>query len=371
MENRIRNMGWNALSEDRDVPWLHIHVMTEFDYCPRAGVIAYESGPEDAEVESGVENLDYLPMYFLTEIDREINSRYLNVYQWMGVVAFVGFLTVVGGHFLAWYYYICGAIGLAIAGTGLFSVAKPFVTLVFRRVQAARAAGRTPNLDSPEDETIGWWEIQKEDFEVRRSPDSMVDPELRLRGTPWRILSDGEVIIPVFKHRTIEDLHRQHYARIAGYCRLIEQSVGARSPFGLILQSGTYRAIVIKNTVETQQTLRTVLHRARSAIRDYVETGRKPPSPEPDLSDPDAKHPCWKCPIGKPRLHVPGETELVCNGERRPIVVAFPTRLGNFHSKCGDRFGEQPPHKLLAAYRRFSHLIGGEPTAQKGESQLQ
>jgi hypothetical protein len=334
-------------------------------------VIAYESKQEDVGEESGVENLDYLPMYFLEEIDREINLRYLNVYRWMGVVVFVSLLTVVGGHFLAWYYYVCGAIGLAVTGTGLFSVAKPVVTLVFRRTLAIRADGRTPNLDSPEDETIGWWELQKEDFEVTRSPDSMVDPELRLRGTPWRILRKGDVAIPVFKRRPLPEPRRQHYARIAGYCRLIEQSAGLRSPFGLILQSGTYRAIVIKNTAEAQETLRVVLSRARSVVRDYGETGRKPPSPEPDLSDPDAKHPCWKCPIGQPRLHVPGETELVCNGERRPIVVAFPTRLGNYHSKCGDRFGEQPPHKLLAAYRRFPLLIGGEPIAQRSEGRLQ
>jgi hypothetical protein len=337
--------------------------MTEFEYCPRAGVIAYESGKDDTGMETGVENLDYLPMYFRSEIDRELNLRCPNVYRWLFVVVFVGLLTVACGHFLAWYYYACGAIALGISGAGLFAVTKPVVTLAIRRAQARLTTKRMPSLHSPEDEAIGWWEIRKAGFDVKPPPDSMVDPELRLSGRPWRILQNGEMTIPVFKRKSIKELHRQHYARIAGYCRLVEQSQEARSPFGLILESGTYRAIVIKNTAEAQQILRTVLHRARSVIGDYSETGRKPPAPESNPLDPDVKGPCWKCPIGKPRLHVPGETELVCNGERRPIVVAFPTPLGDFHSKCGDRFGEQPPHKLLAAYERFPHLIGGKPTA--------
>ena len=85
MQNRMANSRWGTLDEMRAVPSLGIHVMTEFEYCPRAGLVAYESNREDTGEESSVENLDYLPLYDLREINRELNLRCPVVYRWLAV----------------------------------------------------------------------------------------------------------------------------------------------------------------------------------------------------------------------------------------------------------------------------------------------
>jgi CRISPR/Cas system-associated exonuclease Cas4 (RecB family) len=238
---------------------------------------------------------------------------------------------------LRWYFVLCGLIGLAVAVAALVELGSQIWVLVVRRRLATKASPRTPDLDSPDDEPVDWWEMHRAGFEATVYQESLAGHELRLRGKPWKVLRNHDVVIPVFRRRGSQRLYRQHYARIAAYCQLIEECEGVTSPYGLILEAGTYRAIAVKNTPAAKQALHTVLQRAQSLIRDYAETGVEPPEPE--------RHGfCSNCPIGFPRLYVPGETELVNDGKRLPIVPAFSTRRGHYHSKCGDRFRWTPAH---------------------------
>ena len=129
--------------------------------------------------------------------------------------------------------------------------------------QATKAQPRTPDLDSPDDEPIDWWEMRGAGFEAATYKEPLADPELRLAGKPWKVLRDYDVVIPVFKRNSSKPLQRQVYARIAAYCRLIERCEGVTCPYGLVLQAGTYEAIAVKNTAAAQDALHAVLDKAR------------------------------------------------------------------------------------------------------------
>jgi hypothetical protein len=148
------------------------------------------------------------------------------------------------------------------------------------------------------------------------------------------------VVIPVF-FRLPGALKRQHYVRIAGYCQLIEHCERVRSPYGLVVEKGSYVAHVLKNTQNCQSELRKVLRAAQEIIRRAAVDGDDPLPPK-------SSGPCMKCHVGFPRLHRVGETELVCNGE--PVeprrLLGVDRRI--YHSKCGDRFWWVPQHNRMA-----------------------
>jgi len=335
---------WGTLDEARAEPSLGIHVMTEFEYCPRAGLVAYESNREDSGEESSVENLDYLPLYDLREINRELNQRCPVVYRWLAVGGTIVVLSLILSLLVRWYFIFCGAAGLVVVIAALIDLVPPIVTLVRCRARAMKTQPRTPDLDSPEDEPIDWWELRGAGFEAATYKEPLFDPELRLAGKPWKVLRDYDVVIPVFKRNSSKPLQRQVYARIAAYCRLIERCEGVTCPYGLVLQAGTFQAIAVKNTAAAQDTLQAVLDKARAVIGEVAETGAAPPPPA-------SSKPCLHCPIGFPRVYRPGETELVVNDERLPIFPAYTTRRGIvYHSQCGDRFRWKPPHERVERY---------------------
>ena len=56
------------------VPKLGVHVLTEFMFCPRAGVMEYEREREDSgEQIDRVARLDYMPDYTVSLIEAEMN----------------------------------------------------------------------------------------------------------------------------------------------------------------------------------------------------------------------------------------------------------------------------------------------------------
>ena len=131
-------------------------------------------------------------------------------------------------------------------------------------------------------------------------------------------------------------MRRQHYIRIAGYCQLIEHCERAQSPYGLVLEQGSYVARVVKNTQTNQRLLREALYKAREVIHLAVTHGKEPSAPK-------SLGRCQECPIGFPRTHRAGKTELVIDGEEQQIRRLRGRDGRIYHSKCGDRFWWVPP----------------------------
>jgi hypothetical protein len=325
---------------DYGKPVLGVHVLTEFVYCRCAGLVAYESKGEDIGEEPRGRPLDYSPMYHY----RDICLQYIRVMdrlvQWVLVGIAILIATVVCTLLISRWFLLSGTLGAAIftgASVRLIILAIP---LVHRRKAADRAKERRPDADSPEDEIVGWWELRKAGFAATNYQDTLSELQLGIRGKPQIVLRYADMVIPVFFCNK-DPGKTQHRVRIAAYCHLIERRERARSPFGVVVEKGTYAAHVIKNTRRHRDMLHRALRSARQTIREAEDVGLSRMRPE-------ATAKCKKCPIGEPRRYLPGITQLVGEGRVVPIYpVDCVYRRSVFHSHCGDLMEWLPPHECV------------------------
>ena len=331
---------------DNDKCLISVHALTEFEYCPRAGLVAHESDPEDTGQEIFGPVLDYSPLYELREINRQLNLLGRRVWPWLLVLVVVLIATVVSMLLFSRLFAISGVIAVLIVSIPLIRLMCRIIVLYDRKKVAENTPDREPDANSLKDETIGWWEILQADFHTSSYTEALIDAKMGLTGKPQKVLRRGELVIPVFFSRG-GPLQRQHYVRIAGYCHLIEYCEQVQSPYGLVVEKGTYEAHVLKNTRYAQDVLHQALRDARKVIREEAPTGVPP-------AVTDASGKCKKCPIGDPQLYRKRETELVCNEIPIPVHrLRAPNGGPIYHSHCGDRFRWRPPHRKVSELDLF------------------
>jgi len=342
-----------------DDPWIGVHVLTEFIFCPRAGLIEHEQrhdddGEERAEDELDAPRLDYSPtrLYELQAIEHELAfslgkaRRRLPVCH--VVAAVIALSCVVAAAMWNWHWLF--ALPLAAAA---YVIAlqhwRRILALVRQRAAALRATPNEPDVHSQENQPVNWWRLFQAGFESIAYKDALRFEPWRLAGRPWRVLRRGSLRIPVFRKRrgsgpNARQLRRQHYARIAAYCLLLERVEGAESPYGIVIFGEGYDGVAIPaNHAGTMQPLRQGLALARGLIRD-AEQGREPGKPA-------SGNPCSGCPLGKPLHYRPGHTEHRRFGHTLPVVVAIGADRRQYHSACGDRFDWTPPHSKARRLR--------------------
>ena len=62
-------------------PWIGVHVLTEFIFCPRAGVIAFEQKRIDSGEEiDGAPRLDYLPDFEIELIEAALQKTWSGIW---------------------------------------------------------------------------------------------------------------------------------------------------------------------------------------------------------------------------------------------------------------------------------------------------
>jgi hypothetical protein len=140
------------------------------------------------------------------------------------------------------------------------------------------------------------------------------------------------------QHQPAETLYRQHFARIAAYCHLIERCTGYRSPYGVILFGTTYKGVALRNSPAARKAFHDGLLAARQVARDS-RRGIEPKRPHENL--------CLHCPVGRPVEYRPGLTETVSAGGVLPVRGAVGPENKLYHSRCGDRFRWLPPHERV------------------------
>jgi len=317
-----------------DDPWFGVNVLTEFVFCPRAGIVEIEKQREDEgeEQEDQRANVHYMPPHQLVEVVQEIERVTNSMARWMPVPVLSVLITVVAAWRLGW----CPAVVGIFFTAGMF---KPIVSALhqlrelkalYDYAQSRKAAEPDPQEQS--NQPVDWWELQKAGFEVFMPPRKLEDEKLRLVGRPWRILRRGGEQIPVFKKRVdgenATSIYEQHYARMAAYCRLLESCTGSQSPYGIVLFGYTFRGVAI-NAAVASKSLRTGLANAREAIRE-VKQGETPPAPMAAW--------CSRCPHGKPFV----TRDSVTKARGVAPVIGIDGR--EYRSECGDRFSWIPPH---------------------------
>lgn len=317
-----------------------VHVMSEHVFCPRAGLIAYESGEDEGQEEKRLgPRLGGFYEYDEHRFAEAIAERCAEMRLWLTLSAPAGFLALVAWRVIS---PLAGAVAL---GPLLYLVARfwdstrELLALVRERRMLRKARVVEIDMRPEKSYEVNWWSLRKAGFDCLKLHEALRDRKDGVAGKPWRLLTKGNTVgIPVFrKHRGERVWHEQHVMRIAAYCRLIERCEGRKAPFGVLMFAGSYDCVVIPNSQHAQRKLDRVLSEAREFVWHQGQGKFIPAAPEPGR--------CRKCPLGRPRVYRLGETDTELDGV---AIAPLRTRAKNgqlYHSVCGDRFTWVPPHE--------------------------
>jgi hypothetical protein len=328
-------------------PEVKVHVLSEAVFCPRAAILAHESGEDSGDEEPSLgPRLDGFWDYDEHRFVEELHSAWGKVRFWLTLAAPATLVVIV-----AWRL-VSPAVGAAVSLPLFIIVARLWDLLVrilcLVREQAVFAAAAPVTLDLASDQVreVNWWSLRKAGFDCRKPIDPYHDPGERLAGKPWRVLSkDTTRRIPVIrKHRGKRDWGAQHVVRAAAYCQLVKTCELGDAPFAVLLFAGSYDCVLLPNTPAARFQFEKALEDTRELLRECKE-GKSYPAEPTDTR-------CSGCPWGKPRRYMVGKSDTILNGEAiaaRRVKAVVPRGNGvtvkYFHSSCGDRFGGWvPPH---------------------------
>jgi len=254
------------------------------------------------------------------------------------------------GQALAGHDDYCSVLSADLSSE-LASVAAGFFFRLDRRGRERdrlRTGAGEPQFGIGDDpQPIDWWELRNSGFTAARYEEPLRDDAWKLTGRPFLVLCRGDDRVPVFRqHHPTETLYRQHFARIAAYCHLIQRSTGYKSPYGVILFGTTYKGVALRNSPSAQAAFHQGLAEARQTVRQ-ARRGDDPRPPEPER--------CVRCPVGRPVLRIEGVTDTVCEGRVLQAGCLYGPENKLYHSACGDRFRWVPPHERMHELRLSLH----------------
>ena len=355
-----------------------VHTLSEFVFCPRAGVISHEVKNDDSGVDTGFVDLSYSPDYDMILAKQEfanIGKRFERFsFGLLGATLTTMLLGFAVKPFLG---FLCL---LAIVPAIIFLLPRLYRDfLSYRHLKKQIALydsenSRLPDLKAPETETIPWYSLLKS-CDVEKCHDLLVDDELGIAGKPWKLLHCGSVCLPVFfcrKPSSASDsennpaawLKKQHSVRMKAYCHLIEKNTGKHSSCGIIVFAGTLDAVAIKfwNDEAVERQLKDALETARETILEF-ERYEKVGVPAANL--------CLRCHLGRPKLYrlEPGAARRDGN-EIRPILhqVKVEKKSQTLHSVCGDMFEWIPPHEKASELKLVRKENAAAEAQKSGEA---
>lgn len=338
---------------DETAPMMGVHTMSEFMYCPRAGIITVDQSCEDTGSEFiPAPALGGIPMHDLDRLQRlftqarkvaKLRSA-LMIVTMFGIEAAARFFGGIGytGLLLVWLQF------------GSLNAAWQQLLALKRRLQVAeRAAIAEPDWENRVPQPIRWWSLIRAGWESVERQSPIADRDLRLAGKPWRIMQRGNCHLPVVRIAANDSnvearrngiLSPQQRARLAAYCYLISRVEGAQSDWAIVLFANSDDGIAIP----IDETIINVFAEGLMAARRQLSAYQSNTSSTPNV--PRDAAPCRRCPLGKPHV--------VANHNGGSPFAPYVTQgknLKRYHSDCGDRFCWVPPHEEA----RTLGLIGG------------
>lgn len=325
-----------------------VHVLSEHVFCPRAALIASESGPDAGDEEPNLgPRLDLLIDYDEHKFTEALHKAWGEMRLWLTLMAPAIFAVMLA----VWFQSVLTALVLSLPIFILLAKCWDTLTRIIAMVrERTRFRAAPERVIDPEPTEIGrlsWWSLRKVGFDCNRPPDPLTDPAAIITGRPWRQLRRGSIVIPVIRRRRgSADWGQQHEVRLAAYCDLIEKCEGAAAPFGVILFAGTSDCVIIPNTNARHLLFARALKEAVKFLEPHAD-GTPPTNPPTDSR-------CKGCPHGKPRIFQQGTSETILNRKRLTACTAKSGSpdgklRGEFHCTCGDRFRWTPPHKDAVA----------------------
>ncbi len=336
--------GPNRESSDADVrvsrmkaapgePWLSVHAIAEYAFCPRAGLLAYENKRGDVDDEPP--SFDTLPTFELQAIENEIARRRQLMFRWIYFLIMVTLPSPVAAHFQQYWLLALGFVAMAFASYQIVNTMVNLLTLLRRRNDALTSRCAEPDPSSEQLQSVNWFGMFHHGFESQILKESLRDIEWQFDGRPWRVLRKGSLAIPVFRTRSPMDRpNEQHIAKIMAYCRLSTFCFGHDCPYGIILTGEDYSGFAVPN----HPSFRKRFHDSLVELRHLSQAADQ----RSDGFIPIDERKCSNCPLGKPRLVYLGQR---IHRFGAPIQVNRSTgwKGNDVHSDCGDRFEWTPP----------------------------
>ena len=319
---------------------LGVHVLSEHVYCPRAAVLAWESGEDQGDEEPNLgPRLDSFVDYDEHKFTEELHLAWGRFRFWAALMAPAALVVCVAWWFRSVPAIVVVSLPMLYCGAMLWDVLMRICELVREQAVFNAAKSVTVDLEPTKDYEINWWSLRKAGFDCQKPANSLNLFEERLRGKPWRMLiKDTKCRIPVVrKHKGDRTIQRQHIVRIAAYCRLIKAREKGDAPFGVIMFAGSYDCVVIPNTALEQSLLDQKLPEAREFLDQYADSEEWPPPPQDNR--------CVRCHLGKPFRYVAGKTDTKLGDKQLPPFLTNAKDNWPYHCVCGDRFQWVPPHE--------------------------
>ena len=259
-------------------PWVFISVMGEHVFDPRAGLVEYVSKREDTGEEGEPVQQRVSPLHTIAELKRAMKRYSMRILGLFGIEILILFISPIVSR------WEMAQILLVVLGIVVFIFILNnfwyFLKFLCTYLVALLSFSQEPEIDSKEPEKINWWRLLQGGFEVTYPQEAMKDSRWRVGGKPWRILQKGDLRIPVMRKMGVEKLYRQHFARMAGYCHLIEKAnPGVKSPYGIILFSPGYRGLTVPYNPSSKKAFHDGLVSTRRTLKGYTTRGIKPGPP--------------------------------------------------------------------------------------------
>ncbi|MBA3313060.1 MAG: hypothetical protein H0T47_07200 [Planctomycetaceae bacterium] len=172
-----------------------MHVLSESVFCPRAAILAVESGRDtgDEEQERGPK-LDAFVDYDQHRFVEALEDAWGRVRLWLTLMA-PALLIVLA----AWRLH--SPLAAVVASLPLFVLAAMMGETFRRIVKLVREYGAyqaaTPveiDLTATEIREVNWWSLRKSGFDCLKPRDSYQDHGEQLSGKPWRVLIKDTVV---------------------------------------------------------------------------------------------------------------------------------------------------------------------------------
>ncbi len=317
--------------------WIGVHVLSQFVFCPRAGINAFEN-PQDFDDGNEEEaRLGAMPDFSLALLKEAFQSA--------GFKAFL-FGIVAGGCLVVAYtiraYGLAPFVSFGIGGMlcmgATFFYAERAVQSLLQIRSLENATAKEPDPTSEVPMAIHWGEMLKAGFEPQWDRERLVHEPEMLKGTPYLVLRRNGVQIPVIiMPESSVKVHDKYRVRIAAYCHLLQAAALASSPYGIVLKANSYEGETVPVTALLRQFFHGELKKARRFIAEWRTERKAPSPPAPAL--------CSGCPFGEPKPVGGDESAHSQMRISMPMVILSDGNLQTRHSECGDRFNWVAPHE--------------------------
>lgn len=324
--------------------YLTVDALSEFVFCPRAGLIVHELEQVKDELPPRY-NVDYVPLYDLASVEEALNrqmNRLWILLGAMGLLLAVAFVAYLSGQMLLLAPVGLGVLWLSWRGTRRLNLVLELAEIS----STARAAvAREPAPTARGYEAVNWWELLAAGFDSVPYRESLVDDTLGIHGKPWRVLRKGSFRIPVVRLASEEKPDTplpKHVISVAAYCHLLRTCEGQESPYGVLLFGNSWDGVAIVTSDELHAQLLAAVTIARKQLPLLAQSVAVEGSILLDE--------CVGCRHGRP-VAVDAVRGSPWWGEDAVIHGVSGKDGQLYQSCCGDRFEWIPPHRKSLALK--------------------